>query len=69
MSEHKANRLTAQRLDVLEDELPRSICSVKGCARTRPHPWPGNWGTRYICARHLPLYRQHSRVVARIRLL
>jgi hypothetical protein len=59
-------RQAVERLDVL-DEVPRAICAVKGCNGTRPHEWAGNWGTRYLCARHLPAYRTHSRIVARIR--
>lgn len=63
---------TAERLDVLEpeEELPRGTCSVRGCDRSGLfYAWPGAWGLRYLCSRHRPLYREHDRILARIRSL
>ena len=66
---NKLERDAVERLDVLETELPREICQVKGCDRRNAREWPGNWGTRWICARHLPMYRVHNQILRRIRSL
>ena len=67
MSKRSENRLAAERLDVLEDELPRGICSVRGCEREPRYPWAGAFGTRWLCSRHRPLYRVHDQILKRIR--
>lgn len=58
---------TVSRLDVLEDEFPRTTCSVKGCNGREPHPWPGAFGTRYLCSYHMAQYRAHAKIVQAIR--
>lgn len=70
MSTRKNNIHAAERLDVLEDELPRGTCSVRTCGRGNPlYPWAGAFGTFWLCSRHRPLYRKHDVIVRRIRSL
>jgi hypothetical protein len=63
----ESEREAVERLDVLEDELPRGICSVRGCSQNARYAWAGAFGTRWLCSRHRPLYREHDRILARIR--
>jgi hypothetical protein len=65
----RSGRAAAERLDVLEDEIPRATCHVTGCARASAYEWAGAFGTRWLCSRHRPLYRAHDRILARIRSL
>ena len=69
MSKRRENRYAAERLDVLEDELPRQGCQVPGCNRQSDYEWAGAFGTRWLCTRHRPLYRAHDRILKRIRRL
>jgi hypothetical protein len=69
VSKRKENRWSAERFDVLEDELPRQACQVLGCCREARYEWAGAFGTRWLCSRHRPLYRAHDRILARIRRL
>lgn len=66
-SKRHQNREAAARLDVLEDELPREQCHVRGCERQARYEWPGAFGTRWLCSRHRPLYREHDRILKLIR--
>ena len=61
------NRMASDRLDVLEDEIPRQVCQVRGCALQADYEWAGTFGTRWLCSRHRPLYRTHDRLLSRIR--
>jgi hypothetical protein len=63
----RSNRLAAERLDVLEDELPRGTCHVTGCDREGRYEWAGAFGVRRLCSRHRPLYRKHDLILRRIR--
>ena len=67
MSVRSENRIAAERLDVLEDELPREQCHVRGCERQARYEWAGAFGTRWLCSAHRPLYREHDRILRRIR--
>lgn len=67
MSVRSQNLLASQRLDVLEDEIPRETCQVRGCDRQARYEWAGNFGTRWLCPRHRPLYRMHDAILWRIR--
>jgi hypothetical protein len=65
----RLERAAVERLDVLEDALPRECCSVKGCNRSSAiYGISGaNERTFFVCARHRPEYRVHERIVSRIR--
>lgn len=65
----RLEREAVERLDVLEDEIPRGICSVRGCDRSAPYEWAGEWRTHFLCPRHRALYRVHDRILRRIRSL
>ena len=70
----KYNRLereAVERLDILESDLPRGICSVRGCNRgDRLYEQAAfHGGTFYVCSRHRALYRTHARIVEKIRSL
>ena len=67
MSIRGDNRLAAERWDVLEDELPRASCQVRGCSRDARYEHAGAFGTRWLCPRHRPLYRDHDAIVKRMR--
>jgi hypothetical protein len=73
MSERYLNRMASDRLDVLEDELPHTICQVRGCSRRADQAgaeWAGMFGRTFVlCSRHRPLYRKHDRILSRIRRL
>ena len=69
MAGEKAIRAAVERLDVLEDEIPRAQCQVRRCERQGRYEWAGAFGTRWLCSRHRPLYRMHDRILARIRSL
>ena len=64
-------RRAVERLDILEEDLPRGICSVRGCSRgDRLYEQAAfHGGTFYVCSRHRALYRTHARIVERIRSL
>jgi hypothetical protein len=62
-------RAAVERLDVLEDEIPRAICAARGCSRNGPYAWAGAFGERWLCSRHRTLYRTHDRILRRIRSL
>ena len=64
-------RRAMERLDILEEDLPRGICSVRGCNRgDRLYEQAAfHGGTFYVCSRHRALYRTHARIVERIRSL
>jgi hypothetical protein len=62
----RKGRLASERMDVL-DEIPRGSCQVPGCSRQAHYEWAGEFGTRWLCSRHRPLYREHDRILARIR--
>ncbi len=63
----RSEREAVERLDILEDLLPRACCQVRGCSRTSYYAWAGAFGTRWLCARHRPLYREHDRLLRKIR--
>ena len=63
----KRAREAVERLDVLEEELPRGACSVRGCGREPLCEWAGAFGTFWLCSRHRPLYRRHDSILRRIR--
>lgn len=65
----KAEREAVERLDVLEDELPRGSCATRGCDRAPAYEWAGAFGTRWLCPRHRALYRDHDLILRRIRSL
>lgn len=69
MAGEREIRAAVERLDVLEDEIPREQCHVRGCERQGHYAWAGNWSTRWLCSRHLPLYRRHDQILSRIRKL
>lgn len=60
-------RAAVERLDVLETDLPREQCQVRGCERHARYEWASAFGTRWLCSRHRPLYRVHSQIAERIR--
>lgn len=63
-------REAIERLDVLEEDALRETCSVHGCRRTGAiYAVAGAFRTFYVCSRHRPLYREHARIVDRIRRL
>jgi len=66
----RQDRLAQERLDILEAELPRGVCSVRGCNRgDRLYEQGGFHGAFYVCSRHRALYRTHARIVEKIRSL
>ena len=66
----RMEREAVERLDILEEDMPRGVCSVRGCNRgDRLYEQAGFHGTFYICSRHRALYRTHARIVERIRSL
>ena len=67
----RMEREAVERLDILEEDLPRGICSVRGCNRgDRLYEQAAfHGGTFYVCSRHRALYRTHARIVERIRSL
>ena len=73
MSERYLNRMASDRLDVLESELPHTICQVRGCSRRADQAgaeWAGAFGKSFwLCSRHRPLYRTHDRILKFIRSL
>lgn len=69
MAGEREIRAAVERLDVLEDSIPRESCQVRGCERHGRYEWGGTFGTRWLCSRHLPLYRRHSQMLRRIRSL
>ena len=64
----RLERAAVERLDVL-DEVPREQCQVRGCEKHGRYEWAGNWAIRWLCARHIPIYRQHDHILRRIRSL
>lgn len=58
-----------ERLDVLE-KLPRKGCNAKEgeryCGRLVVSSRPGPLGMRRLCSKHLLLYAEHDRILARI---
>lgn len=58
---------SAEALDVLETEFPREQCHVRGCEGQARYEWAGAFGTRWLCAHHRPLYREHDAILRRIR--
>lgn len=69
MSGERAARAASERLDVLEEILPRETCHVRGCCRQARYQWAGAFGERWLCSRHRPLYRTHQQILNRIRSL
>lgn len=66
----RQGRLAAERLDVLEEEIPRGSCSVRGCDRNARYEWAGAFDdTHWLCARHRKVYRTHDEILKRIRSL
>jgi hypothetical protein len=61
----------SERLDILEDELPASMCAVRQCGRARAHYGVESFTERvfYVCARHRVQYNVHNQIMARIRSL
>ena len=66
-SQRLLNRIASDRWDVLETEIPRASCSVRGCDRSARYAHSGEWSTFWLCSRHLPRYREHDRMLRRIR--
>lgn len=62
-------RAAVERMDVLEDEMPRSQCHARDCERQARYEWAGAFGTRWLCPRHRQVYWVHERIVRRIRAL
>ncbi len=69
MAREREQLAASERLDVLEEDLPRGTCRVQGCERTPTYEWAGAFGTRWLCSRHRPLYRTHDSILRRIRSL
>lgn len=66
-SVRQQNIHASERWDVLETELPREQCHVRGCESQARYEWAGAFGTRWLCSRHRPLYREHDLILKRIR--
>ena len=69
MAREREQLAACERLDVLEEELPRETCHVRSCTRHARFEWAGAFGTRWLCSRHRPLYREHDAILRRIRSL
>lgn len=65
----RKEREAVERLDVLEDELPRAGCQARDCNRQSAYEYAGAFGTRWLCSRHRSLYRDHDLILRRIRSL
>jgi len=62
-------RLAVERMDVLEEDLPRETCHVRGCASSARYEYAGAFGVRWLCPTHRRSYWVHDRIVARMRSL
>lgn len=60
-------RLAVGRMDVLETDLPRESCQVRGCSGQARYEMAGVFGTRWLCPTHRRSYWVHERLVKRIR--
>jgi hypothetical protein len=68
MKTYQQGRYAAERLDILEDSIPREDCAVKGCTRhAARYEWAGAFGTRWLCWECRARYREHDHVLALIR--
>lgn len=67
MAREREQLAASERLDVLETEFPRESCQVRGCGRHAAYEWAGAFGTRWLCSRHRGVYREHDRILRRIR--
>lgn len=60
-------RMAVERLDVLEEDLPRESCHVRGCTHQARYEWASTFGTRWLCSTHRRSYWVHDRILKRIR--
>lgn len=68
MAREREQLAASERLDVLEDEIPRETCSVRGCSNSAAiYAIPGAWRSFFVCSRHRPLYRTHQQILKHIR--
>ena len=60
-------RHALERLDVIDVDVPHTVCQAAGCGKQARYEWSGQWGTFWLCCDHRSLYAEHSRLVRRIR--